>query len=187
MGRASKSRAPSEYEYSNPELERVRASALILGPSFERVRASFSSIPHIVNAKKNSTSNFQKKLIFVISFFTSFLCFTFSIENFLVNLYRGENNLFLRFWCCNFHILDTLMLAEYSPSINPEHERVRACARTPKPEPEHHQKHRVPSEHRASMCSDPSLILIQKFISAQEMTPLHGKAIKSGFSHPNQV
>ena len=99
----------------------------------------------------------KKKLIFVISFFTSFLCFTFSIENFLVNLYRGENNLFLHFWCCNFHILDTLMLAEYSPSINPEHERVRACARTPKPEPEHHQKHRVPSEHRASMCSDQSL------------------------------
>ena len=49
------------------------------------------------------------------------------------------------------------MLAEYSSSINPEHERVRACARTPKPEHEHHQKHRAPSEHRASMCSDPSL------------------------------
>ena len=25
-------------------------------------------------------------------------------------------------------------------------ERVQACARTPKPEPKHHQKHRVPSE-----------------------------------------
>ena len=75
MGRASESRAPSEYEYWNPELERVQASALIL---------------------------------------------------------IGENNLFLCFWCCNFHILDTLMLAEYSPSINPEHEWVWACSWTPK-------------------------------------------------------
>ena len=81
----------------------------------------------------------------------------FFIEIFLANSYRGENNFFLHFWCCNFQILDPLMLAEYSPSINPEHERVRACARTPKPEPEHQQKHQVPREHRASMCSDPSL------------------------------
>ena len=29
------------------------------------------------------------------------------------------------------------MLAEYSSSINPEHERVRACARTPTSKPEH--------------------------------------------------
>ena len=150
MGRASKSRAPSEYEYWNPELERVRASALILGPSFERVRASFSSIFHIVNANFFPPQIWKKKLIFVISFLTSFLMLYFFIEIFLANSYRGENNFFLHFWCCNFQILDPLMLAEYSPSINPEHERVRACARTPKPEPEHHQKHRVPSEYRAS-------------------------------------
>ena len=50
------------------------------------------------------------------------------------------------------------MLAEYSSSINTEHERARACARTPKPE--HHKKDRAPSEHRASMCSDPSLGLV---------------------------
>ena len=37
------------------------------------------------------------------------------------------------------------MLAEYSSSINPEHEQARACARTPKPE--HHKKDRAPSEH----------------------------------------
>ena len=158
MGRASKSRAPSEYEYWNPKLERVRALALILGPSFERVRASFSSIPHIVNANFFPLE-FAKKVDFCdFIFYFIFMLYFFYIEKFLVNLYRGENNLFLCFWCCNFLILDTLMLAEYSPSINPEHKRVRACAQTPKPEPEHHQKHRVPSEHRASMCSDPSLI-----------------------------
>ena len=47
-------------------------------------------------------------------------------------------------------MLDPFMLAEYSPSINPEHERVQACAWTPKPKPEHHQKHQVLSTKRAS-------------------------------------
>ena len=91
--------------------------------------------------------NLQKKVDFCDFIFYFILCFTFSIENFLVNLYRGENNFFLHVWCCNFHILDPLMLAEYSPSINPKHEQVRACAQTPKPEPEHHQKHRASSKH----------------------------------------
>ena len=146
---------------------RARASTSFGSYFRSEHRASTSELfehPSYSECKFFLPSNLQKKLIFVISFFTSFLCFTFSIENFLVNLYRCENNIFLHFWCCNFHILDTLMLAEYSPSINPEHERVRACARTPKPEPEHHQKHRVPSEHRASMCSDPSLDLPILFI-----------------------
>ena len=71
MGRASKSRAPSEYEYSNPELERVRASALILGPSLKRVRASFSSILPVVNA--NFSTDFTNKIDFCNYIFYSFL------------------------------------------------------------------------------------------------------------------
>ena len=55
-------------------------------------------------------------------------------------------------------MLHPLMLAEYSSSINPKHDQVQACAWTPKPEPEHYQKHQVLSEYQVSMCSDPSLL-----------------------------
>ena len=161
MGRASNYRAPSEYEHWNPEHERARACARILGPSIERVRASIRA--SLIKGMQIFPLEFaKKKLIFLLSFFTSyFLCFILSVDNFFINWYRGEN-FFFSIWYCNFHIynrkLYPFMLAEYSSSINPEHERARACARTSNPEHEHHKKDRAPSEHRASMCSDPSLV-----------------------------
>ena len=96
MSRASKSRAPSEYEYWNPELERVRTSALILGPSFEWARASFSSIPHIVNA--NFPPLILKKNVDFCNFIFYFiLMLNYFRKLFLPNWYRGENNFFFIF------------------------------------------------------------------------------------------
>ena len=91
MGRASKSRAPSEYEYWNPELERVRASALILGPSFDRVWASFSSIPHIVNANFFSPRICKKSWFLWFHFLLHFYAVIFYWNFFSQFIYRGEN------------------------------------------------------------------------------------------------
>ena len=68
MGRASKYRAPSEYEHWNPEHERARACARILGPSIERVRASFRASV-IKGMQIFSPRICKKKLIFLLSFF----------------------------------------------------------------------------------------------------------------------
>ena len=150
MGRASKYRAPSEYEHWNPEHERARACARILGPSIERVWASFQA-SLIKGMQIFSPWICKKKLIFLLSFFYFiFFMLYFVWWQFFLSIDIEVKNFFY-IWYCNFQIynrkLYPLMLAEYSSSINPEHERVRACARTPKPEHEHHKKDRAPSEH----------------------------------------
>ena len=68
MGQARKSQAPSEYEHWNPEHERARACARILGPSIERVRASFRASV-IKGMQIFSPRICKKKLIFLLSFF----------------------------------------------------------------------------------------------------------------------
>ena len=160
MGRASKYRAPSEYEHWNPEHERARACARILGPSIERVRASIRA--SLIKGMQIFPLEFAKKKLIFFCF--HFLLHIFCVLLCLLTIFLSidiEVKFFFSIWYCNFHIynrkLYPFMLAEYSSSINPEHERARACAQTSNPEHEHHKKDRAPSEHRASMCSDPSL------------------------------